>query len=241
MRRLAPLPAAFYRRDAESVARDLIGRYLVRRLDGERLVLRIVETEAYLGAADAASHAFRGRRTARNRAMYLGGGHAYVFFVYGMHFCLNVVTGEPDVPQAVLLRAGEAVAGAARMAELRGLERPPRPGELAGGPGRLCRALAVDRGFDGHLLRGGDLLVARGEPAAAEAIAVGPRVGIDYAGAAAAWPLRFADGRSAEVSRPRPAAPLSASSAGRRARRGRASRRGPGPRARRAASGAGST
>jgi DNA-3-methyladenine glycosylase len=113
---LRPLPAAFYRRPADVVARDLLGRYLVRELAGERLVLRLVETEAYLGAADAASHARDGHRSARNASMYLAGGHAYVYFVYGLHWCLNVVCAERDVPHAVLLRAGEAVEGAARMA-----------------------------------------------------------------------------------------------------------------------------
>jgi len=155
--RRGALPRSFFRRDADALARDLIGRVLVRELDGERLVLRIVETEAYLGAGDRASHAFAGRRTERVRAMYLDGGHAYVFFVYGMHHCLNVVAREAGVPQAVLLRAGAAVEGVERMATLRGLRRAPRPGELAGGPGRLCRALAIDRSFDGADLSTGPI------------------------------------------------------------------------------------
>jgi len=204
MTRRAALPRAFFRRDADVVARDLLGRELVRELDGERLVLRIVETEAYLGEGDRASHAFGGRRTERVRAMYLDGGHAYVFFVYGMHFCLNVVAREAGVAHAVLLRAGEAVEGAERMAALRGLERPPRPGELAGGPARLCRALAVDRRFDGADLRGGDLWLAAGSPMPESQVVVSPRVGIDYAGEAAAWPLRFSVRGCREVSRPRP-------------------------------------
>jgi DNA-3-methyladenine glycosylase len=198
------LARSFFQRDADRVARDLIGRHLIRELDGERLVLAIVETEAYLGVDDPASHAFRGRRTERVRSMYLDGGHAYVFFVYGMHHCLNVVVREAGVPQAVLLRAGMAVAGAARMGELRGLRRSPRPAELAGGPARLCGALGVDRRFDGADLRSGELRLAAGEPAATAEIVAAPRVGIDYAGAAAAWPLRFALRGCPEVSRPRP-------------------------------------
>ena len=205
MSRFRPLPVAFYRRDAEVVARELLGRFLVRRLDGERLVLRIVETEAYLGAPDRASHAWAGRRTARNRSLYLPGGYAYVYFIYGMHYCLNAVAGSRHEGGAVLLRAGEPVAGAERMAAHRGLGRPPRPGDLAGGPARLCQALAVDRDLDGAPLYRGPLVVAAGEPVPAAEIAAGPRVGVDYAGPAAAWPLRFAVGGNPHVSRPPPA------------------------------------
>ena len=199
--RFRPLPASFYRRPADVVARDLLGRYLVRAHAGGRLVLRLVETEAYLGAADAASHARGGHRSARNESMYLEGGHAYVYFVYGMHWCLNVVCARPGVPHAVLLRAGEAVEGAARMAELRGLGRAPRPGELAGGPARLCSALGVDRALDGADLRRGELRLTAGEPADPASIAVSARVGVDYAGDAARWPLRFYVATSGEVSR----------------------------------------
>jgi DNA-3-methyladenine glycosylase len=198
-----PLPAAFYRRPAEIVARDLLGRYVVRELDGARLVLKIVEAEAYLGALDRASHAAGGRRTARNESLYLPGGHAYVYFIYGMHFCLNAVTGEAGIGSAVLLRAGEPVAGEERMANNRRLPRPPRPGDLAGGPGKLCQALGIDRALDGVLLGGPELALAVGEPVAEAAVATGPRIGVDYAGEAAAWPLRFAVRGNPHVSRPR--------------------------------------
>lgn len=204
MDRFRSLPFSFYQRPAEIVARGLLGRYLVRDLDGERLVLRLVETEAYLGDPDRASHAWNGRRTARNESLYLPGGHAYVYFIYGMHFCLNAVTGEAGVGSAVLLRAGEPVAGAEAMRELRGLARVPRPGDLAGGPGKLCRALGVDRAFDGLPLDRGELRIEEGEPAALEDIAAGPRIGVDYAGEAAAWPLRFALRGNRHVSRPWP-------------------------------------
>lgn len=202
-----PLPVSFYRRPAEAVARELLGRYLVRELDGERLVLRLVETEAYLGAPDAASHAAGGRRTARNESLYLPGGYAYVYFIYGMHFCLNAVAGRRGEGGAVLLRAGEPVAGEERMRVLRGLvgrkARRVRPGDVAGGPGRLCQALAVDRFFDGVPLYRGGLRILAGEPAPAADIAAGPRVGVAYAREAAAWPLRFAIRGHPHVSRPR--------------------------------------
>lgn len=201
--RLAPLPPDFYRRDTEEVARELLGRWLVRETGGERLVLAIVETEAYLGAPDRASHAWGGRRTARNESLYRAGGHAYVYFIYGMHHCLNAVTGRRDVGSAVLIRAGEPVAGEEAMAARRGLARPPRPGDLAGGPGKLCRALGVGRELDGAELWRGELTLTEGEPVAAGAIAAGPRIGVDYAGEAAAWPLRFAVRGNPHVSRPR--------------------------------------
>lgn len=202
-----PLPVSFYRRPVELVARELLGRWLVREIDGERLVLRLVETEAYLGAPDAASHAAGGRRTARNESLYLPGGYAYVYFIYGMHFCLNAVAGRRDEGGAVLLRAGEPVEGEERMRALRGLVgeqgRRVRAGEVAGGPGRLCRALAVDRAFDAVPLYRGPLRILAGDPVPDAAIAAGPRIGVAYAGEAAAWPLRFAVAGNPHVSRPR--------------------------------------
>ena len=207
--RLRPLPPSFYRRPAEEVARDLLGCLLVRDLAGERLVLRLVETEAYLGAPDRASHAWGGRRTPRNESLYLPGGHAYVYFIYGMHFCLNAVTGERDIGSAVLLRAGEPVEGEERMRENRGLirspsPRAPRPGDLAGGPGKLCQALGVGRELDGVPLDRPPLWIARGKPVEPAEVVAGPRIGVDYAGEAAGWPLRFMVRGNRHVSRPWP-------------------------------------
>ena len=200
---LRPLPDSFYRRDAETVASDLLGRFLVRSDSGRSLaVARVVEVEAYLGAPDAASHAFDGRRTRRTETMYRAGGVAYVYLIYGIHHCLNVVVGEEGEAQAVLIRAAEPVSGRRWMRHNRGLVDPERPGQIAGGPGKLCQALAIDRGADGVSLRKGDLVVAEGQPAATETIARGPRIGVDYAGEAAAWPLRFAVDGHPEMSRP---------------------------------------
>lgn len=203
--RLRPLPKSFYRRAAEEVARDLLGCLLVRELEGERLVLRLVETEAYLGTPDPASHAWKGRRTQRNESLYLPGGHAYVYFIYGMHFCLNAVTGERDIGSAVLLRAGEPVEGEERMRENRRWLRPPRPGDLAGGPGKLCQALAVGRELDGASLDRSPLWIARGEMGDPAEIVAGPRIGVDYAGEAAQWLLRFVVRGNRHVSKPWPA------------------------------------
>src|SRR4029078_3278036 len=107
---LRSLPLAFYRRPAEEVARDLLGRYLVHEVAGERLVLRLFGVETSLGAPDRASHASGGRRTPRNESLYLPGGHAYVYFIYGMHWCLNAVTGEAGIGSALPLRRGPALA-----------------------------------------------------------------------------------------------------------------------------------
>lgn len=185
------LPRSFYLGDTVSIARALLGCVLHRRLDdGMLLAARIVETEAYLGANDMASHARRGLRSERNASMYLEGGHAYVYFTYGMHWCMNVVTQERDIAEAVLLRAAEPVRGIDSMRERR--PKAKRDHELMNGPGKICMALDIDRRLDGESLRGDTLWLAPRELALTEEdIAVSPRIGIDNSGDAAAWPLRF--------------------------------------------------
>ncbi|HEX7830790.1 MAG TPA: DNA-3-methyladenine glycosylase [Thermoanaerobaculia bacterium] len=185
------LPRSFYLGDTVDIARALLGCVLYRRLDeGPLLAARIVETEAYLGANDAASHARRGLRSERNASMYLEGGHAYVYFTYGMHFCLNVVTQESDLAEAVLLRAAEPVKGIESMRERRPKARKDH--ELMNGPGKICMALDIDRKLDGESLRGDTLWLApRDIELGDDDIAVSPRIGIDNSGDAAAWPLRF--------------------------------------------------
>lgn len=204
MSRWRALPQSFYRRPAEEVAPELLGRFLVREVGGQRLVVRLVEVEAYLGAPDRASHAWGGRRTARNAALYLPGGHAYVYLIYGMHHCLNAVTGRADEGGAVLLRAAEAVEGKAWIARQRGLPAARAGAALLAGPGRLCQGLRVDRRLDRARLDRGALRIVEGEPVAASAIVCGPRIGVAYSGAAAAWPLRFALVGNPHVSRPWP-------------------------------------
>lgn len=183
------LPRTFYLHDTVTVARALLGCVLWRRLDdGELLAARIVETEAYLGANDMASHARRGLRSERNASMYLEGGHAYVYFTYGMHFCLNVVTQERDLAEAVLLRGAEPVRGIESMRERR--PKAKKEWELMNGPGKICMAMEIDRKLDGESLRGDALWIAPRDVEIAD-IAVSPRIGIDNSGDAAAWPLRF--------------------------------------------------
>ena len=185
------LARSFYLQDTVTVARALLGCVLWRRLDdGTTLAARIVETEAYLGANDMASHARRGLRSERNASMYLEGGHAYVYFTYGMHWCMNVVTQERDLAEAVLLRGAEPVRGIEEMRSRR--PKAKRDWELMNGPGKICMAMEIDKRLDGESLRGERLWLTGREAAIGDAeIAVSPRIGIDNSGDAAAWPLRF--------------------------------------------------
>src|SRR5437016_2746575 len=144
------LPHEFYLQDTVTVARGLLGCVLWRRIGRTLLAARIVETEAYLGANDLASHARKGLRSMRNESMYLAGGHAYVYFTYGMHWCMNVVTQEADTAEAVLLRAAEPVRGIESIRERRPAAK--RDTELMNGPGKLCAALAIDKALDGIAL-----------------------------------------------------------------------------------------
>ncbi|HUR61134.1 MAG TPA: DNA-3-methyladenine glycosylase [Candidatus Thermoplasmatota archaeon] len=201
------LPRSFYARGAEAVAKDLLGCILVRRLpDGTRCRARIVETEAYIGEHDLASHA-RAGKTRRTGTMYGPPGHAYIYLIYGIHHMLNIVCGEEGDPQAVLIRAGEPLDGwDARLS----------------GPGLVASALGLQRAHDGADLLKGDLTVHKGTPPPAARIARGPRVGVAYAGTWAAEHLRFADLGSPAVSRPPLPAPASAIDAlSRQARVGR--------------------
>lgn len=184
------LPRSFYLQDTVSVARSLIGTILWRRLEGKLLAARIVETEAYLGANDAASHARGGLRSKRNETMYDEAGCAYVYFTYGMHWCMNVVTQEAGIAEAVLLRAAEPLRGVDAMRERR--PKAKRDTDLMSGPGKLCMALAIDRAFDGAPLDGAELyLTAVDRVMADDEIGISSRVGVGYAGDAAHWPLRF--------------------------------------------------
>ena len=185
------LPKSFYLQDTVSVARALLGCVLWRRLDGgELLAARLVECEAYLGANDTASHARRGLRSPRNESMYLEGGHAYVYFTYGMHWCMNVVTQEEGTAEAVLLRAAEPLRGHEFMYSRRA--KAKKDWDLMSGPGKICQALDIDKRFDGESLAGDTLwLTPRDIEVSDDDIAVSPRIGVENAGEAAPWPLRF--------------------------------------------------
>ncbi len=200
------LRRAFYARGAETVAQALLGCVLVRRVGRALLAGRIVETEAYLGERDRASHASRGP-TPRNAPMYGSPGHAYVYFIYGMYDMLNVVCGRRGVPHAVLIRAVEPVRGVELMLRRRGVRRVH---EVASGPGKLCRAFSITRTHNQlDLTRAADrtasLWIERGRLSRTESVEKSPRVGVDYAGADASLPLRFFVAGNVHVSRTRPA------------------------------------
>jgi DNA-3-methyladenine glycosylase len=193
-----------FERDPVTVARRLLGQRLVRIVRGRRRAGLIVEVEAYLGAPDRAAHTWDGRRTPRNESMYLPGGHAYVYFTYGMHHCMNVVCGRRDEGVAVLLRAIEPTEGLDVMRARRAAAR--RPIDLCSGPARLTQALDIDRACDGLDLReGASLFIERTRRRAlpTSRIGVGPRVGIGYAAEWAQAPLRFWVRDNPHVSRTR--------------------------------------
>jgi DNA-3-methyladenine glycosylase len=190
-----PLAARFYARDTKVVARALVGHILVSDVGGRRTAGRIVETEAYTGPTDPACHAWGGRRTPRLEQLYGPPGTAYVYFTYGMHWCLNAVTEAVDYPAAVLIRALEPLEGLALMRRRRGgvAERV-----LCAGPARLCEALGVTGWQDGVSLLRGALRIVDGK-ARRDRIVVTPRIGVSRA---ADWPLRFCAAGSPWLSRP---------------------------------------
>ncbi len=171
------LPRFFYEQKTVDVAKQLLGKYLVRKHPEGDAVGRIVETEAYVGPQDLACHASRGR-TARTEVMFGPAGHAYVYFIYGFYHMLNLVTERKDHPAAVLIRAVEPIADIDLMKRRREMNRLR---DLASGPGKLCQAFAIDRSLNGADLCGGVLYVEdRGEPA--PKFSATPRIGVDYAG-----------------------------------------------------------
>ena len=168
------LTRAYFNRPTLTVARSLVGKYLIRAIDGREIAGRIVEVEAYVGQEDKACHASKGR-TQRTDVMFGPGGVAYVYLIYGMYHCLNVVTEREKFPAAVLIRAVEI------------------NGELIDGPGRLCRAMQIDRGLNRADLTTGELIwfEDRGELMERGDVGTHPRIGVDYAGEWAKKPWRF--------------------------------------------------
>jgi DNA-3-methyladenine glycosylase len=202
---LQPLPRAFYARPVLQVARDCIGKHLVHDCADGLLVGRVVEAEAYRGPEDRAAHSFGGRRTARTEVMFGPPGHAYVFFVYGLHHHVNLVTTAVGKPHAVLIRAIEPIAGVEAMAARRRMPAGQR--ELSNGPGKLCQALGIDRSFNGMDLTAPPLFLSDGPRCK---VARATRVGVDYAGVWKERLWRFYDPLSRYVSTRKGTAPARA-------------------------------
>jgi len=195
---LEKLPRSFYSRDAETVAKELLGQILITRLpQGEARGL-IVETEAYLGREDKAAHSFGGKKTQRNEVLYGPAGHAYIYLIYGLYHLFNIVVGEPGDPQAVLIRALEPLAGFEIMAKRRKTEQKKL---LTSGPGRLSEAMGITRQLNGENLLGEPLFIAKGTDEPREIIAK-PRIGIDYAQEWVDKPLRFYLANNSFISKP---------------------------------------
>lgn len=193
----------FYTTDGLTLAEALIGKVLVHRIGGVELCGIITETEAYMGVIDKASHAYGGRRTKRTETMYLEGGHAYVYLIYGMYSCMNITASTDGNPEAVLIRAVYPIGGEQYMLEFvrersRRKKFPPSESvmtsselySLTNGPGKLCNAMAIDRSLDSFDMTEGDFIVRDDGYSVGEVLRL-PRVGIDYAEEARDFPWRF--------------------------------------------------
>lgn len=196
------LPREFYLRDAREVARDLLGKELVRESPEGVTSGIIVETEAYMGVADRASHAFGGKLSRRTAIMYEDGGRAYVYLIYGMYWCLNITAREAGTPECVLIRALQPVMGLDLMRSRRHSVAGKRPANLTNGPGKLCLALGIDGSLYGEDLCGNVLFVRERPPTDQEEIAASPRVNIDYSGEAKHHEWRYSLKGNPFVSRP---------------------------------------
>ena len=185
------MPVDYYRRpDVVGLARQLLGKVLCSRIDGDTVRVVISETEAYAGEDDRASHAWNGRRTRRTEPMYAAGGVAYVYLCYGVHHLFNIVTAEEGVPHAVLVRAAVPMEGVDAILRRRGTRCPRQ--RLLVGPGNLSRAMGITTAHTAEPLTGPHIwLEDHAIDLASADISAGPRVGVDYAGPDAQLPYRF--------------------------------------------------
>jgi DNA-3-methyladenine glycosylase len=190
------LSREFYARTSIDVAKDLLGKYLVHIVDGVEIIGKVVETEAYMGPSDKAAHSFNNRRTKRTEVMFGPPGFAYVFAIYGMHSCMNVVTAEVDSPQAVLIRALEPIAGLEKMTELRYKKdfSDCNKREIVGltsGPGKLCKSMDITRFNNGDDLCGDSLYIIEDTTEQQFQVVTTTRININYAEEAIHYPWRF--------------------------------------------------
>lgn len=185
----------FYNRDTIVVAKELLGKNLIRTINGQKLISRIVETEAYIGPIDKAAHSYNNKKTARNEVMFKKAGHAYIYFIYGMYYCFNIVTEEEDKPCAVLIRAVEPIDGL----DLMSINRYKKTlseitksqyKNLTNGPSKLCMALNLDKKLNGINLFTEELYVEESSYKDFEIVET-TRINIDYAEEARFFPWRF--------------------------------------------------
>ncbi len=180
----------FFQQETTKVAVELLGQTLVRVTKaGSKLKGRIVETEAYLGLNDSSCHSFGGRKTDRTKTMYLPGGHAYVYFTYGMHYCFNIVTGSDVQPEAVLIRAVEPLQGIKEMAVNRCLNKDNF--NLTNGPAKLCQAMKIDKNLNKENLMGNSIYIEKRRVISSKELVVDKRVGLSPYSDSYYWPLRF--------------------------------------------------
>ncbi len=182
------LDRRFYRRGADEVAEDLLGKHLVRLSSEGKTIGKIVETEAYLGEDDPASHSYQGSKTERTEVMFGPAGHAYVYIIYGMYYCFNTVTGTEGEPEGVFVRALEPIDGIKLMEDRRDVDDKS---EVTNGPGKLCMAMDIDKQLNGEDLCGNKLYIIESERPENFDIERARRVNIDYADEAKEWELRF--------------------------------------------------
>lgn len=190
------LTREFYNRSSLDIAKDLLGKYLVHIVDGVEVIGKMVETEAYMGPSDKAAHSYNNRRTKRTEVMFGPPGFAYVFAIYGMYSCMNIVTEEVDKPQAVLIRALEPIAGLEKMAELRYRKNLLNCTKreiigLTNGPGKLCKAMDITTINSRDDLCGDSLYVLESLPTQQEQVISTTRININYAEEAILYPWRF--------------------------------------------------
>ncbi len=184
------LSQRFYQQDTALVARKLLGKKLVYRIKNQCLAGMIVETEAYLGATDPSCHSFNNKRTPRTEIMFGVGGHCYVYFTYGMHYCLNVVTAKEGRPEAVLLRSIIPLEGITTMEKKRKLKNKPLA-QLTNGPAKLCQALGINKDLNGHSLLSNTIYIEHCKRFKESDIKISPRIGLNPNHKSANWPLRF--------------------------------------------------
>ncbi len=186
----------FFKRDTVEVAKNLLGKKIIRNISGNFFCAKIVETEAYLGLNDKACHSYGGNITKRNKTLYLEGGHIYVYLIYGMYNLLNTVTRDKDHPEAVLIRALEPIKNLDGFSQNRFGEfykdlNNYQKKNLCNGPGKLSMALGIDRSLNEKILSKDYLYMVDGEDISEKNIVTTKRIGIDYAGEDAKLPLRF--------------------------------------------------